>query len=182
DSGERAAPGEAPTPGAAGGGSSTSGLDEPAVPARPTEQDPSSARKSSAELPDGAPFPRTGAGTFDVLSGSSPQVGSGELYRYTVETEVGVDLAAGNDHFGNLVQQTLSDPRSWTNPRGDGLALQRVSDDGPRPDFRVILVSQQTAREVCGYDEGLPYDSSCRDDDAVYLNAARWVRGAVAFH
>ncbi|MEY8043605.1 DUF3152 domain-containing protein [Saccharopolyspora cebuensis] len=133
----------------------------------------------SAELPQGGPIPEAGARTYEVLPGTSPVVGSGELYRYTVEVEVGVTLAEGNQTFGRLVQETLSDPRSWTNPQAGGISLQRV--DSGRPDFRVILVSRQTAREACDYSAGVPFDSSCRMGDQVYINAARWVRGAVSF-
>lgn len=137
----------------------------------------------SAELPPGGRIPATGTGTFAVLPGTSPVVGRGRLLRYTVEVENGVQLPEGNDTFGALVQDTLSDPRSWTNPaaatdRGP-VALQRI--DGGRPDFRVTLVSQRTAREKCGFQEGLPFDTSCAVDGRQFLNAARWVRGAVAF-
>ncbi|MDR7302885.1 DUF3152 domain-containing protein [Haloactinomyces albus] len=135
----------------------------------------------SAELPPGAPIPKNGTGTFDVVPGTSSRVGSGELYRYTIEIEHGVTLTEGNDTFARLVQQTLSDPRSWTNPRGGGISLQRVDEEGPPPDFRVTLLSQNTARETCGYSSGLPYDSSCRIGERVYISAARWVRGAVSF-
>ncbi len=135
----------------------------------------------SAELPPGSPIPDFGAHTFDVSQGTSPQVGAGTLYKYTVEVETGVRLAEGPDSFASLVQETLSDPRSWTNPQAGGIALQRVDSTGPRPDFRVTLVSQNTAREVCGYGNGLPFDTSCRIGDRVYINAARWVRGAISF-
>ncbi|GAA2811355.1 DUF3152 domain-containing protein [Saccharopolyspora taberi] len=137
----------------------------------------------SAELPPGSPIPEFGARTFEVLPGTSPKIGQGALYKYSVEVEVGVKLADGNDSFGTLVQETLSDPRSWTNPKAspEGISLQRVDSSGPRPDFRVILVSQQTAREACDYSNGVPFDSSCRKGDMVYINAARWVRAAVSF-
>lgn len=162
-------------------GSTTSQRSEPVV----TEERKTGEYESDlfpAELPPGAPIPKSGAGTFEVRPGSSKPVGSGELYRYTIEIESGVKLVEGNDSFGRLAQQTLADPRSWTNPRGGGISLQRVGPNGPKPDFRVTLVSQRTAREVCGYGNGLPYDSSCRIDDRVYISAARWVRGAVAFN
>nr|WP_228047002.1 DUF3152 domain-containing protein [Saccharopolyspora sp. HNM0983] len=134
----------------------------------------------SADLPPGGPIPETGARTFEVQPGSTPAIGSGELYRYTVETEVGMDLPEGPESFSRLVQDTLSDPRSWTNPEAGGISLQRVDGD-EQPDFRVILVSRQTAREACEYSDGVPFDSSCRKGEMVYLNAARWARGAVAF-
>lgn len=135
----------------------------------------------SAELPEGGDYPISGGRTFNVLPGNTEKVGSGTLYTYTVEAEVGVDLAEGNDTFARLVDSTLSDPRSWTNPQGGGIALQRTDDPSVTPDFRVTLVSRDTARELCEYSEGLPYDTSCRVGDRVYLNVARYVRGAVAF-
>ncbi len=136
----------------------------------------------SAELPPGSPIPKSGSGTFEVMPGGSKPVGSGKLYRYTIEIETGVRLIEGNRSFARLVEQTLADPRSWTNPRAGGISLQRVDKRGPRPDFRVTLLSQNTAREVCGYGNGLPFDTSCRIGDRVYISAARWVRGAVSFN
>jgi hypothetical protein len=136
----------------------------------------------SADLPNGGPIPETGAGTFDVMPGTSPRIGSGDLYKYSVEVETGVRLAEGNETFARLVQETLSDPRSWTNPQaGRRIALQRVDSPRTVPDFRVTLVSQNTARQVCGYSQGLPFDTSCRVGERVYINGARWVRGAVSF-
>ncbi|MEU6132622.1 DUF3152 domain-containing protein [Saccharopolyspora sp. NPDC047091] len=158
----------------------------PDVPEAPvvTEAPPGqtySAKMFSAELPPGSPLPEVGGRTFTVLPGTSPKVGAGDdLYRYTVEVEVGVKLAEGNDSFAQLTQETLADPRSWTNRQAGDIALQRV-DGSASPDFRVTLVSQNTAREICGYGSGLPFDTSCRISDRVYINAARWVRGAVAF-
>ncbi|WP_243789820.1 DUF3152 domain-containing protein [Saccharopolyspora gloriosae] len=169
-----------------GDGGSGTHVQAPNVPEAPvvTEAPPGQtydANLFSAELPPGSPVPEVGGRTFDVLPGGSPKVGTGDdLYRYTVEVEVGVKLAEGNDSFGKLTQDTLADPRSWTNPEAGDIALQRV-EGSASPDFRVTLVSQNTAREICGYGSGLPFDTSCRISDRVYINAARWVRGAVAF-
>lgn len=134
----------------------------------------------SAELPPGGDFPVSGGRTYTVLPGTAGKVGSGPLYTYTTEVEVDVELDEGNKTFADLVQNTLADPRSWTNPHADGVAFERV-DGNATPDFRVTLISRDTAREVCGYSEGLPYETSCRKGERVYINAARWVRGAVAF-
>jgi hypothetical protein len=151
----------------------------PAVTEAPTKQR-YPADMFDADLPPGAPIPTTGARTFQVLPGGSPVIGQGRLYRYTAEVEVGLDLPDPETEFGHLVQATLSDPRSWTNPRAGGISLQRVGEGG-NPDFRVILISQDSARVLCGYTAGVPYDSSCRKGEMVYINAARWVRGAKAF-
>ncbi len=136
----------------------------PPPPARPPA--------SSAELPAGAPVPAKGTGNWRVVPGGSAQVGKGWVRTYTVEVENGIAAPAD---FADSVVATLADPRSWIG-RGD-IALRRV--DHGQPDLRIRLASQNTARTVCGYE--LPVDVSCRDGGAVYLSAARWVRGAVAF-
>jgi hypothetical protein len=127
---------------------------------------------SSSDLPDGGPIPTGGHGTFHVVPGSSPVVGTGVVRTYAVEVEDGV--VHDEPGFADFVQATLSDPRGGT-ARGD-VAFQRVT--GPAA-IRVRLTSQNTARAVCGYE--IPVDVSCRNGGLVHLSAARWVRGAVAF-
>ena len=132
-------------------------------------------RGTSAELPDGPPVPRLGYGTWHVVPGSSGAIGVGVLHTYSVEVEDGVRVADGDAAFGRTVEQALGDPRGWT---ADGeVALRRV--DAGQPDLRIRLTAQETARALCGFE--LPFDTSCRIDDAVYLSAARWARGAKAF-
>ncbi|KAA0024350.1 DUF3152 domain-containing protein [Antrihabitans cavernicola] len=132
-------------------------------------------------LPDGGFFTPSGAGTWHVLPGTTGQVGQGtqQVFTYTVEVEDGMDTSAqgGDDSFAKMVDQTLSNPKSWTkDPR---FAFKRI-DQGD-PDFRISLTTQMSTRTVCGYD--IPLDTSCYDPaiDRVVLNDARWVRGAVAF-
>ena len=76
-----------------------------------------------------------------------------------------------------MVDRTLADRRSWI---GDQAVAFRRIDTG-EPDFRVSLTSQMTIREGCGYD--IPLEGSCFNPsmERVFLNEARWVRGAVAF-
>jgi hypothetical protein len=137
------------------------------------------ALKSSA-LPAGGPYTVTGKGTFRVLKGTSPVVGHGHLYRYSIEVENGITGIDVNQ-FASLVQSTLDDPRSWS---GHGVALQRV-DSGP-VDFHVSLVSVMTVRKLCGYD--IPVETSCyigasaaSPVNRVVINDARWVRGDAAY-
>jgi hypothetical protein len=127
---------------------------------------------SSSDLPDGPEFPVSGAGTFHVVPGSGPVVGSGPLRTYVVEVEDGITV--DEQAFATFVDATLADPRGWT-ARG-ARSVQRVS--GPAS-LRIRLTSQQTARSVCGYE--IPVDVSCRDGSFVFLSAARWFRGAVAY-
>ncbi|GAB2860690.1 DUF3152 domain-containing protein [Lentzea nigeriaca] len=127
---------------------------------------------SSSDLPDGPDFPASGTGTFHVVPGSGAVVGTGPLRTYAVEVEDGITV--DEQAFASFVDATLADPRGWT-ARG-ARSVQRVS--GPAS-VRIRLTSQNTARSVCGFE--IPVDVSCRDGSFVFLSAARWFRGAVAY-
>jgi hypothetical protein len=152
--------GEAPTGG---------DLADAAVPTVPT-----------ADLPAGGAFPVSGRGTWRVVPGTTPPVGEGRPYTYTVEIEDGAVVAEGDQAFAAAVDATLDDPRGWA---GSGrIALRRVDAAAARaPDFRVSLTSQLTTRARCGYQ--IRYEASCWQSDLgrVLINGARWVRGAGAF-
>ncbi|MGB3371104.1 MAG: DUF3152 domain-containing protein [Rhodococcus sp. (in: high G+C Gram-positive bacteria)] len=135
----------------------------------------------SGELPDGGVFTAQGAGTWHLVPGSTGQVGQGteRVFTYTVEVEDGVDTVGfgGDESFGRLVDQTLGNPKSWTNdPR---FAFRRI--DQGEPDFRISLTSQMSIRQACGYD--IQLEVSCYNPgiNRVVLNEPRWVRGAIAF-
>ncbi|MGW6935689.1 DUF3152 domain-containing protein [Lentzea sp. NPDC054927] len=142
----------------------------PSAPAAPPP--PPRVYASSSDLPDGPDFPATGAGTFHVVQGAGEVVGTGPLRTYAVEVEDGVTV--DEQAFSAFVDATLTDPRGWT--AGGARSVRRVSGAAS---VRIRLASQQTARNVCGYE--IPVDVSCRDGNFVVLNAARWFRGAVAF-
>ncbi|HEV7421518.1 MAG TPA: DUF3152 domain-containing protein [Mycobacterium sp.] len=135
-------------------------------------------------LPDGGPFTEAGTKTWHIVPGASPKVGEGtaKSFTYTVEIEDGVDTTAfgGDEAFGRMVSETLANPKSWThNPQ---FAFTRI--DSGQPDFRVSLTSSMSVREGCGYD--IPLESSCFNpaydhQPRVFVNEARWVRGAVPF-
>jgi hypothetical protein len=134
----------------------------------------------AAALPPGAAYTMQGNGTFRTLVGHSPQAGSGQLYRYTIDVENGVS-GVDLDQFQKLVVRTLSDSRSWS---GHGVALQRV--DSGQADFHITLTSAMTVRNLCGYD--VQVETSCyakagpvSDVNRVVLNVARWTRGATAY-
>jgi hypothetical protein len=127
-------------------------------------------------LPPGASYAARGAGRFDVLPGTSRVYGQGgQLRRYAVEVEVGVQV--DRPALARAVEETLGDPRSWGG--GGRMTLQRV-DAGP-VDFRVSLSSSLTVRRLCGYT--LPFETSCYNGDLgrAVINDARWVRGAAAY-
>ena len=133
-------------------------------------------------LPSGAAYTTKGAGTFRVLKGTSPVVGSGPLYRYSIDVEngvTGIDLA----QFQSLVVSVLADKRSWS---GHGVSLERV--DSGRIDFHITLTSSLTVRKYCGY--SIPVETSCYaaagsvtglTQNRVIFNDARWVRGSAAY-
>ncbi len=140
-------------------------------------------------LPDGGSFTEAGANTWHIVPGTEPKVGQGtvKVFAYTVEVENGIDAAAfgGDEAFARMVDQTLSNPKGWThNPQ---LAFVRIdATAGGSPDFRISLTSPMTVREGCGYE--IPLEASCYNPsygpDAqprVFINEARWVRGAVPF-
>ncbi|SDD90548.1 Protein of unknown function [Rhodococcus tukisamuensis] len=135
----------------------------------------------AGSLPEGGPFTVTGAGTWHVVPGTRDQVGHGaeEVFTYTVEVEDGVDTAGfgGDESFGRMVDETLSNPKSWTHDQR--FAFRRI--DSGEPTFRISLTSQMSIREACGYD--IQLEVSCYNPgiNRVVLNEPRWVRGAVGF-
>lgn len=134
-------------------------------------------------LPAGGPYSQQGSGSFRVLPGGGPVVGSGTPHRYSVDVEngiTGIDLT----RFAATVQATLSDVRSWAGHAR--VALQRV-DSGPIA-FHVTLVSSLTVRSLCGYQ--LPIETSCfvpagsvpgGSVNRVVINDSRWVRGDASY-
>jgi hypothetical protein len=134
----------------------------------------------AAALPAGPAYTKRGTGTFRTLRGTSPVVGSGQLYRYSIDVEngiTGVDLTA----YANLVVHTLSDRRSWS---GHGVSLKRV--DSGSIDFHITLVSAITTRGLCGY--AIHVETSCyagaggtSDVNRVVFNISRWTRGSAAY-
>jgi hypothetical protein len=139
-------------------------------------------------LPAGGPFTEAGAKTWRIVPGTTDKVGAGNTksFTYTVEIEDGLDTTTfgGDDGFARMVDETLANPKSWTH---NGLfAFTRIDPaSGVEPDFRVSLTSPMTVREGCGYD--IPLEASCynpsygNDQARVFINEARWVRGAVPF-
>nr|WP_308205369.1 DUF3152 domain-containing protein [Mycolicibacterium insubricum] len=148
----------------------------------------------TGKLPDGGHYTtEPGHGTWHIVPGTTDQVGEGtvKVFNYTVEVEDGLDPDdfGGDDAFASMVTKTLADPHSWTHdPR---IAFRRVdASSGIDPDFRVSLTSSMTVREGCGYEIAL--ESSCfnpafhpagggEPESRVFINEARWVRGAMPF-
>ncbi|MEY8017729.1 DUF3152 domain-containing protein [Mycobacterium servetii] len=140
-------------------------------------------------LPAGGPFTQAGDKTYRIVPGTTPQIGRGtaKVFRYTVEVENGLDptMFGGDDAFAQMVDQTLANPKGWTHdPKFAFIRVDATS--GANPDFRISLVSPVTVREGCGYE--FPLETSCYNpafgpdrQSRVFINEARWVRGAVPF-
>lgn len=138
----------------------------------------SSQVQASDALPDGAPYTVTGTGTFTVIPGTSPVVGTGgRLYKYTIAEEGGVTGVDMND-FATFAVTTLSDSRSWIH--AGNVSLERVADPA-QADFQISLTSSMTIRTLCGYT--IPVETSCYAASVkrVLINVARWVRGDLAY-
>ena len=139
-------------------------------------------------LPAGGPFTDVGAKTWHMVPGTAPKVGQGtaKTFTYTVEVEDGIDTSSfgGDEGYARMVTETLTNPKSWTHD--PQFAFQRIDDPAVKPDFRVSLTSPVTVREGCGYE--IPIETSCYNpiygpegEPRVFINLARWVRGAVPF-
>jgi hypothetical protein len=135
----------------------------------------------TAELPDGPKFSENGAGTWQVIPGTTEPVGTGKIYKYAIAIEDGVepgDYGGDKDAFARTVATFLADPRSWV---GTGeVGVQRV-DGTAKADFTISLTSTNTTHQICGFQ--IQYESSCWDPGIkrVVINTARWLRGAKAF-
>ena len=139
-------------------------------------------------LPSGGQFTEAGDRSWRIVPGTTPKIGAGttKSFTYTVEVEDGVDTTSfgGDDGFARMVSETLANPKSWTH---NGLfAFTRLDESsGIAPDFRVSLTSPMTVRDGCGYD--IQLEASCYNPSydgnqhRVFVNEARWVRGAVPF-
>jgi Protein of unknown function (DUF3152) len=140
-------------------------------------------------LPNGGPFTEAGGKSWHTVPGGIPQIGLGtaKVFKYTVEVENGMDLTAfgGDDAFAGMVDQTLANPKSWIHDAQ--FAFVKIdANDKSKPDIRISLSSPMTVREGCGYE--FPLETSCYNpsygagvEPRVFINEARWVRGAVSF-
>ena len=186
-SGARSSP-STPVAGTASAAVSASASAPPTAPAQiPLKGDATGAGDNNTALkgyalPSGVAYTMQGTGSFKVLKGTSPVVGTGPLYRYSIDVENGVsgiDLA----QYESLVVSVLSNKQSWS---GHGVSLQRV--DSGRIDFHITLTSSLTVRKYCGYT--IHVETSCYAEagsiaglgqNRVFFNDSRWVRGSAAY-
>jgi hypothetical protein len=110
---------------------------------------------------------RAGSGELDVVPGSIPAPGPGEVRLVRIEVERG--LPVDGARFAAFVLATVNDDRSWGH---DGvMTFARTDGDAP---IVVVLASPGTSAKLCG---GLRTDGtlSCRNGPRVVLTFHRWV-------
>jgi hypothetical protein len=115
-----------------------------------------------------------GSGKLTRVPGQTRAFGTGPLIRYRVEIEEGLPFDPAE--VAKVVDETLSDPRSWA--AAGRARFMRTDDDDV--DLRIIVASPATTDELCE-PLGTGGELSCRIDDRVALNAKRWAFGAEAF-
>jgi len=115
--------------------------------------------------------PESGSGVLDVVPGSSPAPGAGEVFTVRIQVEQGLDV--DGTKVADLVLATLNDPRSWG---GDG-SRTFARTDAADATFTVTLASPSTVDRLCA-----PLDTgglwSCGVTDHAVLNYLRWVEGS----
>lgn len=116
-------------------------------------------------------IPEDGPGTFRTASAPDRDTAGATTYR--VEVEHGLPYTPGE--VARMVEQTLSDPRSW----GADPDHRLVRVDG-ESDLRILLAAPTTVDELCA-----PLDTrgrvSCRNGENVVLNAWRWRNGTEGY-
>lgn len=110
---------------------------------------------------------QTGSGEFDVVPGSVPPPGRGEVHIVRVEVERG--LPVDGERFAGFALATLNDDRSW----GHDGAMTFARTDGDA-EIVVVLASPDTSALLCD-DRGSRGMLSCRNGPRVVLTFRRWV-------
>ncbi|GAA1870803.1 DUF3152 domain-containing protein [Asanoa iriomotensis] len=119
--------------------------------------------------------PERGENTFSYGQTTGKVAGkSGTLRRYRIAVEDGSKEDV--ERFGDFVDKSLSDPRSWI--AGGEVRLQRVAEGEPYS-FTVYLATADTSHDMCARGgtntnvDGEPY-TSCRTVGKVIINLNRW--------
>jgi hypothetical protein len=139
---------------------------------------PARAGQVAASTPVESPvsYPERGAGTWRHAAGTSKKVGdTGQLMRYRVAVERGITGITPRE-FAGRIEVILGDRRGWA---ADGRwRFQRVAAD-QWADFTIYLATPATRDRLCG--GGYDRYTSCRIDERVVINVARWTHGASTY-
>ena len=134
--------------------------------------------RAAGPAPSSAPVAQVevvqrGSGVLDVVPGSMPAPGRGEVVTVRVDVERGTGIAA--PAFAAEVMSTLNDPRSW----GQGGTRTFARTDGTA-DVQVILASPLTSADLCR--PLVTYGRlSCSEGERAILTSYRWEHGTVEF-
>ncbi|MFF3839382.1 DUF3152 domain-containing protein [Streptomyces sp. NPDC001930] len=152
----------------------------PPKPGSPPSSKPKTAPKPPPKpktVPEKPPtVPKSGAGTFTTAQASGAPVGdSGDLRRYRVQVEEGIQLSARDT--AAEIQRILAHPRGWA-AHGRG-RFQLVSEDA---DFVIRIATPDTADALC-LQQGLDThgELNCETTDGVVVNLRRWMLGSPTF-
>ncbi|MDP3893701.1 DUF3152 domain-containing protein [Nocardioides sp.] len=130
-----------------------------------------SPRQSERAAPVPEPIPESGPGTFRVAAAAPAEAGGATTYRVEVEDGLPFDPA----EVATFVEETLSDPRGWSQT-----GEHRLVHVQHEADLRIILASPETADDLCA-----PLQTagrlSCRNGANVVINAWRWRHGADSY-
>lgn len=161
--------------------------DRTPLPSEPADETPTADAETSDRDDDSTPvtpaptevlgrsieqLPLSGPGTYTATSLPGMTYGVNPRLTFTVATEDGSGV--NPDDVAALVDDVLSDPRSWI---GDGVTgLQRVAPD-ESPDFTLVVATPATVDQLCA-----PLQTngrySCGRNGWIALNLLRWETGA----
>ena len=174
--------------GPSGSGAGGAAGDGPAAPTGPAAHTgPAVGQPQSASVPgmSGWPagerltdpvvgYPEAGTGGWDLAPGQSAVIGArGPLLRFQVAVERDITGLDRQD-FADRVVAVLAGPASWA--ATGAWRLQRV-DAGQPASFTIHLATPATRDVLCRSTSPDRY-TSCRRDNRVVLNVARWAHGA----
>ncbi|MFI8963464.1 DUF3152 domain-containing protein [Streptomyces sp. NPDC053493] len=121
-------------------------------------------------------MPQSGAGTFTTARTTGTAVGTGgELRRYRVQVEDGVDVSA--TEAAGEIERILAHPRGWA-AHGRG-RFQLVTENA---DFVIRIATPDTADRLCAA-EGMNThgELNCETTTGVVVNLKRWLLGSPTF-
>ncbi|MFF5392159.1 DUF3152 domain-containing protein [Streptomyces sp. NPDC013012] len=129
-------------------------------------------------VPQKPVVPESGPGTFATARASGVPTGaSGELRRYRVEVENGIDVEA--DGTAAEIQGILAHPRGWA---AHGRGRFQLVSEREEADFVIRIATPDTADALClreGLDTG--GELNCETTEGVVVNLRRWMLGSPTF-
>ncbi|MGI8707310.1 MAG: DUF3152 domain-containing protein [Actinomycetota bacterium] len=135
---------------------------------------PSANPSSSSSPREKKPLRLNGAGTLQLVEGTSGVFGSGPLHGFAIEVEKGLPIDAQG--FADDAVDVLADERSWIGV--DGISVQRVPVASAS--FRVTLAGPALTDQLC---EPLQTNGiySCFNAGRAVINFYRWMEGASSY-